>query len=173
MPGTRVRKKRGIAYLCLGSNMGDRAENISNAIRMLRKLLRFQRISPRYDTAPVGNTNQPRFLNLVCRVTTGFSPFDLLKFVKDIEKKMGRKPGPSNFPRPIDIDILFYDDLVMDTPELTIPHPRLTERAFVLAPLADIAPELKHPVSGKTIKQLLNELKREAGDAVRTGEVYV
>jgi 2-amino-4-hydroxy-6-hydroxymethyldihydropteridine diphosphokinase len=89
-----------------------------------------------------------------------------LTFAKNIETKMGRINGPRNSPRPIDIDILFYGDLVLETPALVIPHPRLMERAFVLAPLADIAPDFKHPVNGKTVRQILKELKRTAGDAV-------
>lgn len=119
-----------------------------------------------YDTAPVGNLDQPRFLNMVCKGKTDLSPADLLKFIKQIENKIGRKTGPINSPRPIDIDILFYNKLVLETPLLVIPHPRLIERAFVLAPLADIAPTFKHPVNGKTISKLLRELKRSKGDAV-------
>jgi 6-pyruvoyltetrahydropterin/6-carboxytetrahydropterin synthase len=128
------------------------------------------KISPTYDTAPVGNTDQPRFLNLVCKAKTSLSPPNLLRFVKNIEKKMGRVNGLPNSPRPIDIDILFYDDLVLETPVLVIPHPRLTERTFVLAPLADIAPDFKHPASGKTVRRMLKNLKRTAGDAVRRRE---
>ena len=157
-----------IVYLGLGSNLGDREANLRRALELLSASVKVLKISPTYDTAPVGNTDQPRFLNLVCKAKTSLSPPNLLRFVKNIEKKMGRVNGLPNSPRPIDIDILFYDDLVLETPVLVIPHPRLTERTFVLAPLADIAPDLKHPVSGKTVRQMLRGLKRMAGDTVVT-----
>ncbi len=153
-------------YLGLGSNLGDRQGNLERAIQMLDASVNVSNCSPVYDTAPVGNLDQPRFLNIVCKGKTDLSPTDLLKFIKQIENQIGRKPGPINSPRPIDIDILFYNKLVLETPLLVIPHPRLIERAFVLAPLADIAPTFKHPVSGKTMGKLLRELKRSEGDAV-------
>lgn len=154
-------------YLGLGSNMGDRQANLRRALKMLSSRVKLEKLSPVYDTAPVGKVDQPRFLNLACRVTTSLTPADLLAFAKSIEKSLGRKPGPPNSPRPIDIDILFYGDRIIETPALTVPHPRLAERAFVLAPLADIAPLFKHPVSGKAVRQLLGELERTSGDAVR------
>jgi len=117
-------------------------------------------VSSVYDTEPVGNTEQPRFLNLVCQIYTRLAPMELLTLAKDIESKLGRTLSESNAPRPLDIDILFYDDQVFESPKLVIPHPRLVERAFVLVPLAEIAPELVHPVSGKTIKKLLDGLKK-------------
>jgi len=157
-------------YLGLGSNMGDRQTNLRRAIEMLSERVSIDAISPVYDTAPVGNTEQPRFLNIVCRGSTILSPAALLAFVKDIEKRWGRKPGPRNSPRPIDIDILFYGDRVIKTPALVIPHPRLETRAFVLEPLADIAPRLKHPATGKTVRRMLKELPRSPGDAVKVEE---
>lgn len=155
-----------IVYLGLGSNLGDRKANLQQALELLPTGIKVTRISPVYDTAPVGNVNQSRFLNLAIRAETAFPPDQLLKIVKTIEEKMGRTAGPRNSPRPIDIDILFYDKLVMETPTLVIPHPRLTERAFVLAPLADIAPRLRHPGNGKTVMQMLKELVRIKGDAI-------
>ncbi len=145
-------------YLGLGSNMGDRQENLNRALGFLSQRLRVELASSVYDTEPVGNTNQPRFLNLVCQVSTVLEPTALLTLAKGIETKLGRLPHTSNAPRSIDIDILFYDAHIIQTPELVIPHPRLTERAFVLIPLAEIAPDLVHPVNGKTVKELMKSI---------------
>jgi len=151
------------AYLGLGSNMGDRQSNLERALEFLSHRLRVEKVSSIYDTEPVGNVNQPRFLNLVCQVYTSLAPAALLILGKGIESKLGRVSGKSNVPRSIDIDILFYGDRVIETPELVIPHPRLTERAFVLIPLAQIAPDLVHPVNGKTIKELLEGITEAQG----------
>jgi len=160
--------KRATVYLGLGSNLEDKQGNLQDALEFLSHESKIEKVSPVYDTAPVGNVNQPRFLNIACLIKTELSPSDLLAFTKGIEKKIGRKPGPKDSPRPIDIDILFYDNLVLETTKLIIPHPRLPERAFVLAPLADIAPDLKHPVSKKSVIQMLTELQRTKGDAIVT-----
>lgn len=149
-------------YLGLGSNMGNRGNNLDKALQLLSERMKVDKISSVYDTEPVGNVNQPRFLNLVCRAYTRLAPLGLLTLAKAIESKLGRA-GKSDAPRPIDIDILFYDDQVIQTPGLTIPHPRLTKRAFVLVPLAQIAPDLRHPVSNKTVREMLAELKGTQG----------
>ncbi len=145
-------------YLGLGSNMGNRQDNLHKALELLSERLRVEKVSSIYDTAPVGNPAQPRFLNQVCQVSTRLAPKDVLALAKGIESKLGRTAGGADRPRPIDIDILFYDEQVIETPELTIPHPRLTERAFVLVPLDEIAPDLVHPVIHKSIRQLLSEV---------------
>ena len=150
-------------YLGLGSNLGERQYNLDRALEFLSHRLRVEKVSSVYDTEPIGNTEQPRFLNLVCQIATSLEPIGLLTLVKGVETKMGRLPHTSNKPRPIDIDILFYGDQIVETPQLIIPHPRLTERAFVLIPLAEIAPDLVHPVSGKTIRELLQGLTETQG----------
>jgi 2-amino-4-hydroxy-6-hydroxymethyldihydropteridine diphosphokinase len=145
-------------YLGLGSNLEDRQHNLTLALDFISERIKIEKLSPVYDTAPIGDTNQPRFLNMAARVSTRLAAATLLFMTKGIEAKLGRVPIDS--PRPIDIDILFYGDQVINTPpQLVIPHPRLAERGFVLTPLADIAPDLVHPVSKKTVKQMLEEIK--------------
>jgi len=150
------------AYLGLGSNLGERRGNLERALNFLSQRLRLEKVSSIYDSEPVGNTQQPRFLNMACQTSTTLSPAALLALAKGIEAKMGRTGGSSD-PRLIDIDVLFYGDQVIKTPELVVPHPRLTERAFVLVPLVEIAPELVHPVEGKTARELLAALKEVQG----------
>ena len=158
-----MRSEPVTAYLGLGSNLGNRQDNLDRALDFLSQRLRVERISSVYNTEPIGNANQPRFLNLVCQIHTSLAPMELLTLAKGIELKLGRALGKSNAPRPIDIDILFYGNQVIETPELVIPHPKLAERAFVLVPLVEIAPELVHPISGKTIKELLQGVRETQG----------
>lgn len=148
------------AYLCLGSNLGDREKHLIRALSLLSQEVNLERVSSIYETEPVGYKEQPFFLNLVCQVTTNLNPRELLRLAKVIENKMGRTPSEQiNSPRPIDIDILFYDSQITKTRDLTIPHPRLADRAFVLIPLTQIAPELIHPELGKSITELASNVK--------------
>ena len=152
-----------VVYLGLGSNLGDRGANLDRALDFLTQRMTVKKVSSVYETEPVGNVNQPLFLNLVCEVSTRLELMGLLTLVKGIESKLGRIPGKVNAPRPIDIDILFYGNEVVETPKLVIPHPRLAERAFILVPLVEIAPDLVHPVSGKTVKELLQGVTETQG----------
>ncbi|MBU2009359.1 MAG: 2-amino-4-hydroxy-6-hydroxymethyldihydropteridine diphosphokinase [Chloroflexi bacterium] len=145
-------------YLGLGSNLGDREKNIAQALELLGEGGRVVAISPLYETDPVGLTG-PLFLNAVGLYQTELGPHELLSFIKGIEARLGRKPA--FFPRPIDIDILVYGELAMKSESLTIPHPRLLERAFVLVPLAELAPELVVPGRGERVSQLLARVGRE------------
>ena len=149
-----------IVYLALGSNMGNRLANLKNAISNLPPQLDVKKKSPVYETPPWGHTDQPMFLNQVVMAKTYMEPENLLGHLKRLETALGREASFENGPRLIDIDILFYDEEIIDTPPLVIPHPRLHQRGFVLVPLNDIAPNLVHPVLGKPISELLLDVDR-------------
>ncbi len=150
-------------YLSLGSNVGDRETNLKGAIEGLRKLGEVTAVSSIYETEPVEYTNQPWFLNCVVKLETEKMPKQLLAQLLGIEHAMGRRRVPTSGPRikgprTIDIDILLFGHSVVDTAGLTIPHPGLHERRFVLEPLAEIAPEERHPVFKRTIRELRDAL---------------
>lgn len=147
-----------LLYLSLGSNLKDRYANLRAALDELQKHARITAVSPVYSTEPWGDSEQSSFLNICATATTHHSPHEFLDHVKEIEREMGRVVTRHWGPRLIDIDILFYDHLVMSDERLTIPHPYIAERAFVLAPLADLAPEFKHPQTGLTVRQMLEQV---------------
>lgn len=146
-------------FLSLGSNLGDRQDNLHQAIeRLQKKGLKVVKTSRFYETQPWGYLKQPTFVNAVIETFTVLSPVDLLRSIKQIEVQMGRAETFKWGPRLIDIDILFYDDLIMVSPELTIPHSLVHKRGFVLLPMSEIAPKFVHPIFKKDIETLLEEL---------------
>jgi len=145
-------------YLSLGSNRGDRVANLRRAMEELNQAgVKIERLSSFYKTEPVDFDPQAWFLNCVVEASTQFMPMMLLKAVKSVERTLGRRPGVSKGPRPIDIDILLYENVVVRTAALTIPHERMNERRFVLVPLRELAPAARHPVSRRTVTEMLQE----------------
>ena len=144
-----------IVYLALGSNLGDREENLKQAIASLPPQMDVKAKSHVYETPPWGYEDQPRFLNQVVKAQTYLQPETLIKHIKRLEVALGRRATFRNGPREIDIDILMYDDLVLNTPILSLPHPHMHERGFVLLPMMDIAPDLVHPLTRKSVREML------------------
>jgi 2-amino-4-hydroxy-6-hydroxymethyldihydropteridine diphosphokinase len=149
-------------YLGFGSNLGEREQNIKAALRAIdeEKDICLHKVSSVHETEPEYVREQPKFMNCVAEGETSLSPGRLLGCLKRIEKRLGRTGGERWGPRIIDIDILLYNDFIVDEPGLRIPHPRLRERVFVLLPLTEIAPGLRDPVSGQTVGELLRQLRR-------------
>ncbi len=148
----------GTVYLSLGTNLGDRAGNLARAVTCLGELLDGLVLSPIYETAPWGPSDQPDFYNLCLRGETTLTAPALLPLLKGLERTLGRVGGGASGPHLIDIDLLFYDDLVIDAPGLRVPHPRIRGRAFVLIPLLDLVNDLQHPGLGCSIRELAAEV---------------
>ena len=147
-----------MVFLALGSNLGDRKTNLYTAIDFLRRKMTIRRVSSIYETEPAYVTDQPPFLNLVLQGETDLKPMELLRLAKSIEHDMGRKKTIRFGPRVVDVDILLYGDEHISAPLLTVPHPRMTERAFVLIPLAEIAPDVVIPGTEKPVALLVAQL---------------
>lgn len=146
-----------IVLIAFGGNKGDTRQYIAAAVTRLGMLGIVEKVSPLFTTKPEGFKDQPDFLNGALILKTALSPADLLRELKKIEKELGRKPTFANGPREIDLDIIFYNDIILDTPDLKIPHPRMHERIFVLLPASHVAPDFKHPATGETISQMLKK----------------
>jgi 2-amino-4-hydroxy-6-hydroxymethyldihydropteridine diphosphokinase len=164
------RDEEATAYIALGSNLGDRERTLHSAIAALRQLGRVEAVSSFYETAPVGPVEQPDFLNSVVALRTELPPQHLMAALLRIEQQHGRDRTLSvpKGPRTLDLDMLSYGDVVMDTPTLTLPHPSIADRRFVLVPLTELAPNWHHPVSAKTAAALLAELLQRGGESSQT-----
>jgi 2-amino-4-hydroxy-6-hydroxymethyldihydropteridine diphosphokinase len=156
-----------VAHLSLGSNMGNRATHLREAERRLAAAGRVVAVSSYYETEPVEFTAQPWFLNCAIALGTGQTATELMASILDIEREMGRQRIQKKGPRVIDIDILLFGDAVITSHDLTVPHPAMHERRFVLEPLAEIAPDARHPALNKTIRELADALAAPEGQTVR------
>jgi 2-amino-4-hydroxy-6-hydroxymethyldihydropteridine diphosphokinase len=156
---------RKTVYISLGSNVGEREQNLRDAIERLRKLGEVKAVSSIYETEPVEYTAQPWFLNAAVALETELMPRQLMSRLLGIEKEMGRRRTITKGPRVIDLDVIFFGHSVIETPEITVPHPAMHERRFVLEPMAEIAPEVRHPITKRTVREMRDALP--AGAAVR------
>jgi len=145
-------------YVGLGSNKGNRLENLRSALKLLAPFMEIGKVSRVYESTPMYKEDQDLFLNIALHGHTELSPQDLFNQIKEVERAVGRTEGERNGPREIDIDILLYDDLVHESEELTIPHPRMHERLFVIVPLEEIAPLVEHPIDGRPIVEIRGDL---------------
>lgn len=158
-------------FIGLGSNLGNRTENCLTAIERLSDFTIIKSVSSFYETQPVGNEDQPKFINGVAKVNTLLSPLNLLNSLKGLENQLGRERNQRWGPRTIDLDILIYEDFIIDSQELTIPHKELINRRFMLEPLCEIEPWLEHPVLKKTMSTILKELNDDR-EVVIVGNLY-
>ncbi len=161
------------AYIGLGSNLGNGEENLKAAVTRLRAIdaIELKRVSSLYFSEPIGGPKQPWYSNAIVEVATSLAPHDMLHALQGVEESMGRRRAERNAPRIIDLDILFFGDLVIQTKDLNIPHPRLLERRFVLEPLVEISGELRHPSAGGTVEEWLRRLK-DGGAVIKKGSFY-
>ena len=174
-PEPELRLALSTVYISIGSNLGDRLEYIKEAIKKIKKSkeVKICRASAVYETQPVENRDQPWFLNMVLELETSLEPLNLLELLLEIEGQMGRRRTRRYEPRNIDLDLLLYDDLVLNSDKLTLPHPRMHIRRFVLVPLAEIAPQVVHPLLKKNVEKLLEDLTTDSASGKYEFEVWL